>query len=183
MKKAAVKYHAFSTLFAMSTLFCFATLFGWVFELFVRRFGADGWSNPGMLRGPYLPVYGFGGLTLYLLSSLRIPIKNKGLRILLHTLVMGVALTLVEYVAGLLFVRGLGLPLWDYSGFRGNVQGLICPLCSLFWTVLAGVYLLWLHPLVLRLKDVAVRMPLITFLPMLWIGAMLFDFITTLCFL
>ena len=36
--------------------------------------------------------------------------------------------------------------LWDYSKRWGNIDGIICPLFSLFWTVLCALYLMFIHP-------------------------------------
>ena len=50
----------------ISTLFVIGSLFGWILELFFRRFiSQKKWMNPGFLTGPYLPIYGFGITILY----------------------------------------------------------------------------------------------------------------------
>lgn len=118
---------------------------GFVSELIFRRFVHGKWINPGFLYGPLVPVYGFGLVLMFLLSSLPLPAHSALARKALQTLLIGVALTLVEYLAGLLFVRGMGLPLWNYAGQRWNVQGVICPKFSLIWAAVGGVYVLFFH--------------------------------------
>jgi len=112
-------------------LFSIGTMVGWFIELFWRRFvsGNKRWINPGFLQGPWLPLYGFGTISLYLLCSLDIPIFLLAIFFL-------VGLTTLEYVAGLIFIKYLKIKLWDYSRNRGNVGGLICPLYSILWTIL-----------------------------------------------
>ena len=61
-------------------------------------------------------------------------------------LIMGAAMTLIEYIAGLIFIKGMHVKLWDYSKRWGNIDGIICPLFSLFWTVLCALYLMFIHP-------------------------------------
>lgn len=125
--------------FRLVFLFMAGSVGGWIIELFFRRFfSAKKWINPGFLNGPYLPMYGFGTLLLY--GACFIPLPRWALVLLLI-----VALTLLEYVTGLIFIKGLKIKLWDYSARWGNVQGIICPLFSLLWGCIAAafVYLLF----------------------------------------
>lgn len=74
---------------------------GWVLELFFRRiFSSKKWINPGFLNGPYLPMYGCGTLLLY--GACFIPLPRWTL-----VLILIVALTLLEYITGLIFIKGL----------------------------------------------------------------------------
>ena len=59
---------------------------------------------------------------------------------------MGLAMTLIEYLAGLIFIVGMKVELWDYGNQWGNIQGIICPLFSVFWTILSAAYRFLLHP-------------------------------------
>lgn len=168
------------TLYGLCAVFLFGAALGWVYELFVRRFAGGEWGNPGMLFGPYLPIYGFGAAALFALAHLPIPIKNKGLKMLIWLLVTGVVLTAVEYIGGLIFVKWLGLNLWSYEGFAYNVQGLICPLCSLGWALAGGVYLWFLHPLFLRIKGGVLQLQGVQFFLAAGIGGVLIDFFISL---
>ena len=109
------------------------------------------WINPGFCTGPYLPIYGFGLCALYLLALLG---RETGLdgsiqgRVLLF-LGMAVSMTLIEYIGGLLLLKGAKIRLWDYSNCRGNIQGLICPLFSFFWALLGAGYYFLIHPHIL----------------------------------
>ena len=64
--------------------------------------------------------------------------------------VMALAITALEYVAGLIFIRGMKIKLWDYSDRWGNIQGIICPLFTFFWMVLSAVYYFLIHPHILN---------------------------------
>ena len=125
--------------FRLAFLFMFGSVGGWVLELFFRRiFSAKKWINPGFLNGPYLPMYGCGTMVLY--GACFLPLPRWALVLLLL-----VALTLLEYVTGLIFIKGLKIKLWDYSDRWGNLQGIVCPLFSLLWGCIAAgfVYLLF----------------------------------------
>ena len=95
-----------------STLFVVGSLIGWIIELFFRRFVSQKkWMNPGFLTGPYLPIYGFGVLVLYGVSNLSLGIPNQVLDVIIHILIIGVGMTLIEFVAGLIFIKGFKVKL------------------------------------------------------------------------
>ena len=140
----------------LAYLFFVGSVSGWVLELFFRKFFSASnpehkWINPGFCTGPYLPIYGFGLCALYLLALLG---RETGLdgsiqgRALLF-LGMAVSMTLIEYIGGLMLLKGAKIRLWDYSNCRGNVQGLICPLFSFFWALLGAGYYFLIHPHIL----------------------------------
>ncbi len=134
----------------ISTLFVLGSLVGYIIELFFRRFVSQHkWMNPGFLVGPYLPIYGFGVLGLYGLSEL-FDLFPKGnlpqyLVIVLQILAIGIILTVIELVAGLIFTKWFKLKLWDYSDRKWNFKGVICPLFSLIWTAVGSIYFFFIH--------------------------------------
>ena len=120
-------------------LFFVGSTIGWCIEVVFRRiFTAKKWINPGFLTGPYLPLYGFGVAGLFGISRIPLHTGMAWLDALLLILIMGAAMTLIEYIAGLIFIKGMKIKLWDYSNRWGNVQGIICPLFSFLW-LLVGV--------------------------------------------
>lgn len=144
----------------MNEFFSFVFLFyigataGWCLEVVYRKFFSatnpeHKWINPGCCTGPYLPIYGFGLCLLYLISMLdRFPLTghtllNKGILLLL----IAVAMSTIEYAAGIISLKIYHVRLWDYSHLPGNIQGIICPQFSLIWAALGGAYYFWLHPL------------------------------------
>lgn len=130
-------------------IFFFGAMCGWVMELFFRRFAHKKWVNPGFLAGPWLPLYGLGLLGLYGMSSIDLSfIQNIFLQKVCFIAVITLLMTLLEYVTGIIFIKGLKVKLWDYSDRKGNIQGIICPLFSLIWGVIGAVYNLLLHPYV-----------------------------------
>ncbi len=132
-------------------VFFTGSVFGWCLETVFRRFCKSNisrkWINPGFLTGPYLPLYGFGLCTLYLLAELEkgINIGNPILLKIAVVILMTVCMTLLELIAGLIFVRGMNLKLWDYSDKPLNYKGIICPEFSFYWMILGMVYYFGLH--------------------------------------
>lgn len=125
----------------LAFLFYIGSTFGWFLELFFRKFVAKKWINPGFLTGPYLPIYGFALWILFGLSFIDMSfIPNIILQNLLTIVFMGLAITAIEYIAGIIFIKGMKVKLWDYSSQWGNIQGIICPLYTFFWCILGGIY-------------------------------------------
>lgn len=138
----------------LAFLFFIGSCFGWVLELLYRNLTHrhKKWINPGFCTGPYLPIYGFGLCTLFLLASMEDlhlianPVWN---RVVLF-IAMAVAMTLIEYIAGIACLKYLKVRLWDYSNLWGNIQGIICPLFSFFWAALGAAYYFLIHPYILN---------------------------------
>lgn len=137
----------------LSFLFFIGSLSGWALEVFYRRFFSTSnperkWINPGFCTGPYLPLYGFGLCTLYLIALtedlylIENPFWNK----IVLFLVMAFCMTLIEYIAGIFSLKVLKVRLWDYSDAWGNIQGIICPKFSFFWALLGALYYFLIHP-------------------------------------
>lgn len=125
----------------LAFLFYVGSSFGWVLELFFRRFISKKWFNPGFLTGPYLPIYGVGLSALFLLSLIDMSfIENVLWRNILIIIFMGMIMTAIEYIAGCIFIKGLKVKLWDYSNMWGNIDGIICPLYTFLWSVLGAIY-------------------------------------------
>ena len=139
-------------------LFFIGSVFGWGLETVFRRFTRSNklrkWINPGFLVGPYLPLYGFGLCTLYLLANTEqlLPYANTGYSIaakITVILFMGISVTILELIAGLIFVKGMKVKLWDYSDKPFNYQGIICLEFSIYWIILAVIYYIFIHPYIL----------------------------------
>jgi uncharacterized membrane protein len=139
-------------------LFAFGATFGWVLELLFRRFySSHKWINPGFLVGPYLPLYGFGVAILFILSYYIKFDEWFGIspfyNIAITLVIMAIMMTVIEYIAGIIFIKGMGIKLWDYSGQWGNFQGIICPLFSFFWAIIAVIFYFFLKPVCLNIIE------------------------------
>lgn len=131
---------------SLTYVFFIGCILGWVLELIFRRTVHKKWINPGFLVGPWLPLYGCGLVALFLVCSIDYsfissPVWQRVFVIALIAFLM----TLIEYITGLIFIKGMNVKLWDYSKRPGNLQGIICPLFSFFWAVIGAVYYLFIH--------------------------------------
>ncbi len=163
----------------LACLFFVGSVTGWVIELLFRNIVHHNkkWVNPGFCTGPYLPIYGFGLCTLYLLANLEQyawiadPVWNK----VVLFVTMAIGMTLIEYIAGLFCLKYFKVMLWDYSNLWGNIQGLICPLFSFFWAVLGALYYFFVHPYVLGALDWLSRNLAFSFFIGMFFGVFIID--------
>lgn len=140
-------------------LFIFGSIIGWLLEVVYRRFISSSnpsrkWKNPGLLSGPWLPIYGFGVIFLYFASSLE-NILNVSTHIYVIILFIGSAIimSLMELVGGSFLYNFLHMRLWDYRDEKFNYKGYTCPKFFLIWgSVSVGYYYLISKPIV-RLVD------------------------------
>ena len=140
----------------LTFLFFIGSLIGWSLEVFWRRFFSKNnpdrkWINPGFLTGPYLPLYGLSLCVLFTLSFINVSfVKEIFIQKALLFVLMAMCITLMEYVAGIIFIKGMKIKLWDYSNCWGNIKGIICPQYSFYWIILSEVYYFFIHPQVLE---------------------------------
>ena len=169
-------------------LFFFGGVGGWVLELFFRRFfsGANPerkWLNPGFLFGPCLPLYGFGTVLLFVLSELDHTLFGSFSGTFWYYpvmfVVMALAMTLLEYIVGLVSFKGFHLRLWDYSKLWGNIQGIICPLFSFFWAILGALYYFLIHPYILDGLDWLSRNLAFSFFIGMFFGVFIIDVVNS----
>lgn len=130
-------------------IFYMGCTIGWILELFYRRFAHAKWINPGILIGPYLPIYGFG---LTALTVIYLLFKDSTLNPIIIVLLMGLLMTLIELIGGFIGLKN-NVKLWDYSDRWGNYKGIICPLFSAIWTGIGALYYFLLAPYVMHALD------------------------------
>lgn len=148
----------FTIMLVIFFLFMCGSIMGWVLELFYRRFFSDKnpekrWINPGFLVGPCLPLYGFGLIALFVMSLIPAFYYDELTvsRVLIIIVIMGLVMTIIEYISGIIFIKGLHVKLWDYSTRKFNIQGIICPTFSIIWTLLGAVYYFFIQPRILKM--------------------------------
>ena len=139
----------------LAFLFAIGSFIGWCIEVIFRRIVSKSWMNPGYLAGPWLPIYGFSLCVLYCLTLLEsyIPVQSYLGKKLILFIIMAIAITAIEYAAGLIFIKGMKIKLWDYSDMWGNINGIICPRFSFYWMILSAIYYFAVHPHILDMLN------------------------------
>lgn len=125
------------------------SILGWIMELFFSRFvSAKKWINPGLLKGPCLPIYGVGVVSLTAYIFLLLLVKDYFHSALLFNVVVvlgiGVLMTFIELIGDIIFVEKMNISLWNYSDRKFNYKVLICLEFSLIWTFLGGIFYFFL---------------------------------------
>lgn len=107
---------------ASSLILLFFTFsgFGWVWEVILHIIEDGMIINRGILAGPWLPIYGFGGiLILCILKKWREqPLHLFGL----IPLLCGI----IEYLTSVALEILFGVRWWDYSDMLFQIQGRVC---------------------------------------------------------
>ncbi len=115
--EGAKKHYTPSTYVLLFFSFCFV---GWLYEVGIYLFGEGRFVNRGTMYGPWLPIYGTGGVAiLFLLQKFR---KNPWLMFASSFILCGV----IEYFGGWYSETFLHAAYWDYSNFAFNLKGRIC---------------------------------------------------------
>jgi hypothetical protein len=99
--------------------FAFAFL-GWIWEVLLFLFQTGSFVNRGALHGPWLPIYGAGGIAmLVLLKKVR---KNPFVYFIFAMIVSGI----IEYFTSVYLEIVHHMAWWDYTGFFLNINGRVC---------------------------------------------------------
>ncbi len=117
-------------------IYCFL---GWCIESTIVSIDTRKLTNRGFLRGPFLPIYGFGALTI-IFSTM--PVRDN---VFLCYIVGVLACTVLEYVTAVIMESIFKTKYWDYTGQFMNFQGRICLRSSLFWGVLTLLVIHFIH--------------------------------------
>lgn len=150
-------------------LFIVGCFGGWLLELVFRRlFTVKKWVNPGFMKGPWLPLYGFGVIVMFVISFLFIHSFPNSVHFynplgglfgrdyksgatawdLVPISLMWIGMVTLEFVAGLIFIKGFKVKLWDYSNMKGNILGIICPVFNILWLLVAVIFYYALDPFI-----------------------------------
>ena len=118
-------------------LYC---VLGWCFESTVVSVEQRRWVNRGFLRGPMLPIYGFGAVIL-----LHVSLPLQGHPVWSYLACMTAA-TVFEYIVGVVMEKLFKVKYWDYSKQRFQFQGYNCLRSSLCWGFLGLILTGVIHP-------------------------------------
>ena len=165
-------------------LFMVGCITGWLMELFFNRFIGKNrkWINPGFLQGPYLPIYGFGTVILYILSYIlnTFTFKNIIIDIAFIFIVASLLMTLLELVGGLFFKNVMHIKLWDYSNEKFNYKGIICLRFSLLWGAISILYYFLINPSLTRAVSLYTSHIEFSFIVGVFYGFILIDLFETM---
>ena len=116
-----IHYMRHYSMFSLILMFFVFSFIGWTWEVSFHLITDGEFVNRGIMHGPYVPIYGFGGtLILVILNKLR---KYPLLEFISAIVLCG----FVEYfTAYYLETVNNGTKWWDYTGYFLNLHGRIC---------------------------------------------------------
>lgn len=115
-----IDYHRTYSLTSLILMFFSFSFVGWVWEVSLHLFGEGVFVNRGFFHGPWLPIYGTGGILIILL------LKRLVDRPLAAFIMAVVVCGTVEYFVGFFLWEFKKMYWWNYSGYFLNLHGRIC---------------------------------------------------------
>ena len=115
--KTTRNFHSFGY---YTLLFFLLAFVGWLWEVALFFVTDHALINRGVYRGPYLPIYGVGGLLLCMLLQ---RLKKKPILVFFISMLL---CSVLEYFTSYALEKRWGIRWWDYSGHFLNLQGRIC---------------------------------------------------------
>lgn len=119
-KVTQINYMKLYSVTSIILLFFSFCITGWVWEVLLHIYYDGQIINRGFTHGPWLPIYGVGGVIIITL------LKRFRDRPVLEFLVAFVLCGFIEYFTALLLETVNGEKWWDYSGYFLNLDGRIC---------------------------------------------------------
>ena len=158
-KLFGVKYSnksLFNFLRDLLLFFIFYSIIGWIYEELLFLIEDNVLCNRGVLFGPWLPIYGFGGLVIvvifYRFKEKKVKIGKINISPIVLFIESVIFATLTELFATYIidFIGGNFKNLWDYSDRLLNFQGRIALIPDLKFGIVAliGIYLI--QPLLIK---------------------------------
>ena len=108
-------------------IFCMFSVVGFIWETVYCSLREGKLLNRGFMKGPFLPIYGFGVCVMLIAAA---PFPNL---VVMGCLSGTVCATVMEYVTGDLMEHLFKVRYWDYSKEKFNLNGHICLGASLVW--------------------------------------------------
>ena len=136
---------------------------GWGVEVAFAAVTTRQLVNRGFLNGPICPIYGFGMVALVTVMQLLPKPEQTGedVNTVLVFFVGMFITTLIELVGGWVLFKLFHTRWWDYSMYRFNLGGYICPQFSLLWGLGSVLMVKVVHPLVAGLSMPLPGVPLL----------------------
>lgn len=129
-----------NSLYYLFYLFVLYSFVGWIYESTLVSVRKRTFVNRGFLKGPVIPIYGFGALSFYLVLW---QYKEDLFILFIGGLILA---TVLEYFTSLIMELIFHTRWWDYSDHPFNIQGRVSLFVSVFWGLLAIVMIRYIQP-------------------------------------
>ena len=134
----------------MLAIMVLSAIFGYIYEVIFYRIDLGVFVNRGTTFGPWIPIYGFGGIFITLLAY---KLKHDPFYVFFTScLISGI----LEFGTGFVLDKVFNTRLWDYNveiWNWGNIGGYICARSILFFGA-SGLFLIYfLVPKVKKMRE------------------------------
>lgn len=146
-------YNRSYALYTYILLFFSFSMIGWLWEVGIHLVEDGQFVNRGVLLGPWLPIYGSGGVIIVFL------LRKMGKWPVLTFLSSMLLCSIVEYFTSWMLEISKGAKWWDYSGYLFNLNGRICLEGALVFGMGGCLFIYFLAPWLDDLyKKISVRL-------------------------
>lgn len=151
--RLAIDYHCKYGLTGIILLFFIFSVVGWLWEVALHLVQSGELVNRGVFHGPWLPIYGTGGVLVLILLK-----KFRDRPVVTFFLTMAICGT-IEYFTSWALERIHGIRWWDYSGYFLNLNGRICAEGLLVFGLGGCVFIYIFAPLIMNniIKKISMR--------------------------
>jgi len=175
MKNKISKYFIYFMMYA---------IIGWIYEVFLEVVIYQwGFSNRGVLFGPYCPVYGFGALSFIFTVGKLLENKNIKKKILLIPIVFLLCMiiaTILELFTSYLCEFFIGSWPWQtYSDYKYNFQARIALSPSIRFGIGGIIFLYILQPIFEKVCNLLEKKRLINIMSLILIVILIIDMFYT----
>lgn len=130
-------------IFVLMALFLVYSFVGWVMETCYCWICTKKFVNRGFLIGPVVPIYGTGGVLVYVLLK-------KYLDMPLVLFIMSIIIcSLLEYFTSYYMEKLFKTRWWDYSNRKFNINGRVCLFNMICFGILSLVIMYGVNPFLL----------------------------------
>ena len=122
-------------------------IIGWIYEELYYFLSKGKIVNSGTMIGPWLPIYGFAGLLIYLLSK---KLKKSPVKMFIVSFFLS---GIIEYFTSYYLEKVYHMKWWDYSKFAFNLNGRICLIGLIVFSFLALFVMYFVLPKIEKLYN------------------------------
>lgn len=169
---ANIHYMRHYSLLSLVCMFFIYSAFGWTWEVFYYYILQGQFINRGVMHGPWLPIYGVGGI---LILAFLFPLRKNPVKHFVGTVVLCGTL---EYFGSVILEMLFSEKWWDYSGFFLNLNGRICAEGLLVFGIAGLAFIYVLSPLLddkIRSINPKKLLPIAIILSVLFVGDLIYS--------
>ncbi len=167
------KYFIFRKYFYYFFIYSFS---GWLYEVMWFLIYRHRFVNRGFFYGPFLPIYGIGGILLLLmlnnLNKNYLKRKNKYVKLFAYFIVIIIVSTILEYFSHYVLDEYFNIVLWSYKNNKFNLNGRICLETSIKFGLYGTFFFIYVQPLLENIyktisnniKDILFKIVLVVFM-------------------